>query len=89
MSNLYKKRQGKMLCGVMAGISEKFGWDVTLVRILFAVFTYFSVGFGLFLYILLAVLLPYKEDEDSNRYGTGPRHRKEAEIVDDDKDWFF
>lgn len=85
----YKKRQGKMLEGVLAGLSDKFHWDVSLVRILFAIFMYFSFGFGLFLYIVLAIFLPYKEDIDKERYGTGPRKRKEAEPVKDDDDWIF
>ncbi|MGT2893016.1 PspC domain-containing protein [Streptococcus downei] len=88
MSVLYKKRQGRFLAGVLAGLADKFGWDLTLARILYGIFTYFSFGFGVFLYILLAVLLPYKEDEERDKYGTGPRRRKDAEVIDDDK-WFW
>ena len=49
-------------------------------------------GFGILLYILLAIFLPYKEDLDRDNYGTGPRRRKDAEVVDDDDDndgWFW
>ncbi|MGT2930280.1 PspC domain-containing protein [Streptococcus dentasini] len=89
MTEFYKKRQGRILCGVLAGLSEKFGWDITLARVLFAVFAYFTGGFGIFLYILLAVLLPNKEDIERDKYGTGPRRRKDAEVVDDDHKWFW
>ncbi|MGT2741965.1 PspC domain-containing protein [Streptococcus plurextorum] len=84
----YKKRQGQLLAGVLSGLSDKFHWDVSLVRILTAIFMYFSFGFALFLYIVLAVFLPYKEDVDRERYGTGPRRRKDAKPIQDDK-WFF
>ncbi|MGT2828642.1 PspC domain-containing protein [Streptococcus hillyeri] len=85
----YKKREGRFISGVLAGLSDKFHWDVSLARILTAIFMYFSFGFGLFLYIVLAIFLPYKEDIEKERYGTGPRKRKEAEPVKDDNDWFF
>ena len=35
------------------------------------------------LYIVGSVFLPMKEDMDAERYGTGPRKRKEAEKIDD------
>ncbi|VUX08884.1 Uncharacterised protein [Streptococcus pasteurianus] len=43
-------------------------------------------------YILLAIFLPYKEDITRDHYGTGPRRRKDAEVVDEDDDndgWFW
>ena len=36
--------------------------------------------------ILLAIFLPYKEDITRDHYGTGPRRRKDAEVVDEDDD---
>ena len=34
--------------------------------------------------------MPYKEDIEEEMYGTGPRKRKEAEAIEDDKDgWFW
>ncbi|HFR3496553.1 TPA: hypothetical protein ACHVAO_001701, partial [Streptococcus suis] len=38
------------------------------------------------LYIAAAYFLPYKEDRDAERYGTGPRKIKEAEKIN--KSWF-
>ncbi|MGT2908157.1 PspC domain-containing protein [Streptococcus dentiloxodontae] len=84
----YKMRKNRIFAGVLAGLCDKFGWDLVLVRILYAVFTYFSIGFGIFFYILLAFLLPYKEDiyhEDRTADG---RKRKDADVVDDDE-WFW
>lgn len=93
-SALYKQRKNKLVCGVCAGIADKFGWDLPLTRVLAALLMYFY-GFGILLYILLAIFLPYKEDLDRDNYGTGPRRRKDAEVVDDDDDnddndgWFW
>lgn len=82
----YKKHRGKLVSGVLAGLADKFQWDLSLVRILFAIFMYFSFGFGLFLYIILAIFLPYKEDASYQK----SRPRKSAKpITDDDDDWFF
>lgn len=85
----YKKREGRVVSGVLAGLSEKFHWDVSLARVLTAIFMYFSFGFGLFLYIVLAVFLPYKEDTEQVDYSGGTRRRKEVEPLKEDDDWFF
>lgn len=89
-SALYKQRKNKLVCGVCAGIADKFGLDLPLIRVLTALLILFS-DFGIVLYILLAICLPYKEDVTRNR-GTEPRRRKDAEVVDEDDDndgWFW
>ena len=90
-STFYKQRKNKMISGVLAGICDKYGWDLPLVRILVAVFMYFSSVFGIFLYIVLAIFLPYKEDIMRDEFGTGPRKRKDAEPIDEDDNdgWFW
>ena len=51
-----------MIAGVCSGIAEYFGFDVTIVRIIYAVLTFFSAGFpGIILYLILMLLMP-KED---------------------------
>lgn len=87
-SSLYKKRQGKLVCGVVAGLADKYGWDIAVARVLAGLLMYFT-KFGFILYILLAVFLPYKEDLDEYNYGQGPRKRKDAEVVDDKDGWFW
>ena len=37
-ATFYKKRKGSMICGVVAGLSDKYGWDLPLARILAALF---------------------------------------------------
>ena len=44
---------------VLAGLADKFGWNLTLARVL-AIILMVSTQFGIFLYLVLALLLPYK-----------------------------
>jgi phage shock protein C len=56
---LHRSRQNKMIAGVCGGIAEQFGWDPTLVRILYVVISVFSAAFpGILVYLILWVLLP-------------------------------
>lgn len=48
-----------MIGGVCAGLSEYFQFDVTLLRIIFAVLS-LGWGSGVILYIILWVILPEK-----------------------------
>ncbi|MGT2846250.1 PspC domain-containing protein [Streptococcus massiliensis] len=88
-TKFYKLKRGKMVDGVLAGLSDKYGFDVSLVRFLFVLFTIFNFGIGIVIYIALSVILPYKEDVDREKYGTGPRKRKDAEQIDDKDGWFW
>ena len=59
MNKRLTKSNNKMVAGVCAGIAEYLGWDVTIVRAVYAVLSVFSVGFpGLLLYIILAIVMP-------------------------------
>lgn len=87
-SSFYRLRQHKLVSGVVAGLADKFGWEIPISRVLAALFIWFS-GFGIILYVLLAIFLPYKEDLIADNYGTGPRKRKEADVSDDKDGWFW
>lgn len=80
---LYKLRQGKILNGVLAGIAHKLGWETWVTRIIFIAGMLLGKSFLLLiaLYIAGAYFLPYKEDRDAERYGTGPRKIKDAEKI--------
>ncbi|HEM3917817.1 TPA: PspC domain-containing protein [Streptococcus suis] len=77
---LYKVRQGKIVSGVLAGIAHKLGWESWVTRAIFIAGLLLGKSF-LLLYIAAAYFLPYKEDRDVERYGTGPRKIKEAEKI--------
>jgi len=88
-TKFYKMRRNRMVSGVLAGLSDKWKLDVTLVRFLFAIFTISNFGIGVIIYIILASILPTKEEIDAEMYGTGPRKIKEAQPINDDDGWFW
>lgn len=62
---LYKSSTNKQLAGVCGGIGEYFGIDPTIVRLLFAVVAIIGVSSGFWLYVLLAIILPYDYQVDA------------------------
>lgn len=88
-TKFYKQRKNRLVAGVIAGLADKYGWDLALARVLAALLIY-GTGFGVLLYILLAIFLPYKEDLLEERYGRGPRRRKDADFLNEEEDgWFW
>ena len=55
---LTKSATDSILFGVCGGIAEYFGWDSTLVRVIFIVATIFSFSSFALLYLILAVIMP-------------------------------
>ena len=55
-ARLVRPQQGKMIAGVCAGLSERFGVSVTLIRILFLIFA--LVGAAEILYLILWIVVP-------------------------------
>ena len=59
MDKKLKRSRNQKVAGVCAGFADYIGWDVTLVRALYALLTIFSAGFtGLLLYIILWIVMP-------------------------------
>ena len=76
MSNrFYKTRKNRLIAGVVAGLADKFGWDLALARILAIIL------------MVLAFLLPYKEDIYPEIKLKDGRKRKNAEPVEDEWNW--
>jgi phage shock protein PspC (stress-responsive transcriptional regulator) len=57
-----RRPEGRMIAGVCAGLAERFGVSVTVVRLAFVIGAIFS-GFGpaLILYVVLWVIMPIEE----------------------------
>jgi len=63
-----KKFQGKklfrsknrMIAGVCAGLGEYVGVDPTVIRLIWVVFSFFSMGAGILAYIIAWVIIPEK-----------------------------
>lgn len=53
---LYKKTSNKKIFGVCAGFAEYFNMDVTIVRLLWALFV-LCCGTGILAYILAAIIM--------------------------------
>jgi phage shock protein C len=59
------RSSNKVLAGVCGGIAEFFGLDITLVRVLYVLLSFFSAAFpGLLLYIILMLLMPEGDNKD-------------------------
>lgn len=59
-ARLHLSKSDKFIFGVCGGLAEYFNIDSSLVRILFVVLM-FSVGFGILLYLILAIVIPKEE----------------------------
>ena len=57
MKKLYRKQEGKIICGVCGGIAEYFNIDPTLVRLAWVILTCFG-GAGIWAYIIAAIIIP-------------------------------
>ncbi len=55
---LYRNPDDKMLGGVASGVAAYFGWDVTLVRILFAVLMFVPYCPMILAYLILWIVIP-------------------------------
>ena len=58
MKKMYRS-SNRIIAGVCGGIAEYLDIDPTVIRVVYAVLSVFSVGFpGLLLYLILLVLIP-------------------------------
>ncbi|TVR28486.1 MAG: PspC domain-containing protein [Balneolaceae bacterium] len=57
-AKLRKSRTDKMVAGVCGGIANYLGWDSTLVRIIFLILVFSSVGTMVLFYFILALIMP-------------------------------
>ena len=54
---LVRPRQGRRIAGVCLGVANRFGWNVTILRLLW-VLCFFFAGGGLLLYVVLWMVMP-------------------------------
>lgn len=52
------RSKNRIIAGVCSGFAEYFDVDPTLVRVIFSIFTVFSMGMGLLVYLTAWVLMP-------------------------------
>jgi phage shock protein PspC (stress-responsive transcriptional regulator) len=61
---LERKRDGRMLAGVCVGLGEYFGLDANLVRLAFAMASFFG-GLGVLVYVVAWAVVPEQGEKDS------------------------
>ena len=57
---LTRPREGRMLAGVCAGLAQRFGWSVGMVRLLF-VLSIILPGSQVLVYLILWLLMPSRD----------------------------
>lgn len=58
-STLSRSRNDRMLAGVVGGIAARFGWNSTLLRVIYVVVSIASAAFpGILVYLILWLLMP-------------------------------
>jgi phage shock protein PspC (stress-responsive transcriptional regulator) len=62
---LVRPRAGRMIAGVCAGISDYFGIDPNIVRLLLVLVTVFSFGAGALVYVLAWAVVPEEGEAKS------------------------
>ncbi|MFU8870929.1 PspC domain-containing protein [Micromonospora sp. SL4-19] len=64
---LVRPREGRMLAGVCAGLAQRFGLSVGLVRLLFLL-SLLLPGSQLIIYVILWILMPNEDRYATARY---------------------
>jgi len=60
---LSRSLNDRMIAGVIGGIAHRFGWNVTLLRVLYVVVSIASAAFpGILVYLILWLLIPNEAD---------------------------
>lgn len=60
-AHLYRAKRGAKIFGVCQGISDAYGFDVTLVRVIVAIVCCF--GIGILAYALAAIIIPINPEQ--------------------------
>jgi len=63
MSELRRPRTGRLIGGVCAALADRFGWNVTLVRLL-AVLSIFIPGPQVIFYIVAWIVIPGEQQPE-------------------------
>jgi phage shock protein PspC (stress-responsive transcriptional regulator) len=67
MNGLYRPRHGRMIAGVCAGLAQRFGLSVGVVRLL-AVLSCLLPGPQFVAYLILWIMMPSEEKYAAQRY---------------------
>jgi phage shock protein PspC (stress-responsive transcriptional regulator) len=65
----YRLREGRMLAGVCAGLAQQFGISITALRLGLVLLALLGFGWGLIIYVVLWVIMPYRDEPDVDAGG--------------------
>lgn len=77
-SRLYRSYKSKIIMGVCGGMGEYFNVDPVVFRLLF-ILSLLLGGWGVLVYVLVSILVPYDPDELAARWKTEDRQHAESE----------
>jgi phage shock protein C len=69
MNKKLTRTENGQLAGVAAGLAKHFDIDVTIIRLLFVLAT-LAGGHGIFIYIILAIIMPIEGSVSDNHTNT-------------------
>ncbi len=75
---LCRSEQNKKLAGVCGGLAEYFGLSVSGIRIVWVIFSFF--GAGIFLYLILALILPKQTESKDNNTTPNTENKQETSV---------
>ena len=52
------RSSNKVIAGVCGGLADYFGWDPTLVRIVYILLTVFTAFAGVLAYVIMWIVMP-------------------------------
>ena len=58
LDGLYRPREGRMIAGVCVGFAVRYGWDLSIVRLVLVLSFFFGAGVPLLAYIVCWVVMP-------------------------------
>jgi phage shock protein C len=65
---LRRSRSNRMLGGVVAGLANYLGMDVSLARVLYVLISIFSAAFpGILVYLILWVVVPQEDEREQQQ----------------------
>ena len=59
------RSHNRMIAGVCSGIAEYFNMDITLVRIIYVLLTFFTAFAGMIVYLILWLVMPDNAKTDN------------------------
>lgn len=65
MSELRRPRSGRIIAGVCAALARRFGWNVSVVRVL-AVLALLIPGPGLIFYVIAWIVIPAEPEQPAS-----------------------